>query len=189
MQSRSLRNALAVMVIAGCGASTPYAEKTPMEAKQSHADIWQMQLEEFPWLKEWFEETVAEMKHFKPRNETKPVSVTFSDSEKGWARVELQPKPGGRAWCNEGLLRLNENEWVLVSSIGSHSGYNVALAIDHNGRLYRTYAHVCADILGLKCEPGNNLRSLEDFLKTKVRWGGGLRGPEFRQIVGWERIE
>ena len=74
-----------------------------------------------------------------------------------------------------GLVRFEEGEWAYLISLSSHSGFNVVLGVDQDGRLYKSYGHVCPSLLVLVPE-GNELRSSEEFFGTEtVEWSKRFR--------------
>jgi len=105
---------------------------------------------------EWAAQCITELRAFEPAADT-PAAAVEVDGVVAIVRA------------HEGLIRLQEGEWVLFKSCSSHdpSLADVVLAIDHRGRIYGVNGHVCPHLV-LMLPKGGTLHSADDFFATRV---------------------
>jgi len=129
-------------------------------------------------------DTIERLRAFQPTEATnlatvkrsgRVVQLSFTHDE------SLQVRSG---WVLDGLLRLGEKEWVYLISLSSHAGYNLVLARDHNGRLYRSHGHVCSELF-LHLGDGDELKSVEQFLRSKTE--DGARDLRWESVIVKDR--
>jgi len=95
-----------------------------------------------------------------------------SDPERALTVAPLERRRRGVAIDGlENLAWLSEREWVFYTSVSVHAPGNFVLAVDRDGNIHTTDAHVCT-ILFVTPPEGKEIASVRDFFAgTLPGWG------------------